>query len=189
MIDANKNAIAIGDEVTIRGHIRGVGPKSNVTIQLAKQLTPGTFTVVDVDAQHVSKVVSLTAAQIAEGSTGKMEKVSTGTIAKDTSLMTFMVTIPEASHGNVAGALEKNPSVKLNSDRRSGTSKNPDGSVTSFKLVKGDQFEVTVLENPQNMPREYFVTKVTEQIESFLNPGVVPAITTATTVRPPVPRV
>jgi hypothetical protein len=174
VIDANKNAIAIGDEVTLRGHIRGVGPKNNVTVQLAKQLTPGIFSVVDVDAQHIAKVVPVTAAQIAEGSTGKLERIPVGSLAKDTSAMVFTVTVPEAKHGDLAGALDKIGHVKLNSDRRSGSSENTDGTGLTFKLLPAvtgkanDQVEVTVTKNPQNMPQEYFVNKVNARIAELL---------------------
>jgi hypothetical protein len=174
MLDANKNAIAIGDEVLIRGHVRGLGPKTNVTVQLAKQLTPGTFTVLDVDTQHIAKVVPMTAAQLALANTGQLEKVPVGTLAKDTSAMVFTVTVPEAKHGDLAGALDKIGHVKLNSDRRSGSSENTDGTGLTFKLLPAvtgkanDQVEVTVTKNPQNMPQEYFVNKVNARIAELL---------------------
>jgi hypothetical protein len=87
---------------------------------------------------------------------------------KDETKMLFTVKIPKEHHEKVADVLAKIDHVKLNEDRRSGTSVNSDGTVMHFRAIDGDVVEVDLVENPNHVSMEEFEEKLTKRVEQLI---------------------
>lgn len=83
--------------------------------------------------------------------------------------MTFTVKVPVQHHEAVSNVLHTlTDHVAMNADKRSGKSKNSDGTEIEFSVVPSDQIQITVTANPHNLSEHEIKGKAEKRIKELI---------------------